>query len=172
MLTPFWRWVTSPTVRYGGHPDVSLILPNLLVGEYPTPDDAGWLRQCHGVTSVVCLQDFADLASKGLELHELQQAYRAHHVAFHHVPVPDCDVETLSARLDGLVALLSGLVSEGERVYLHCNAGLNRAPTVAIAYVHVEQGLPLGAARDFVKGRRQCAPYMTVLEARYGGSAG
>jgi protein-tyrosine phosphatase len=60
-------------------------------------------------------------------------------------------------------------ISAGRRVYLHCNAGMNRAPTIAIAYLHVHRQLPLHEARDFVKARRHCVPYMTVLEARYGG---
>ena len=55
----------------------------------------------------------------------------------------------------------------GERVYLHCNAGMNRAPTIAIAYLHVHHAMPLLEARDFVKTRRACLPYMTVLEARF-----
>ena len=55
----------------------------------------------------------------------------------------------------------------GDRVYLHCNAGMNRAPTVAIAYLHVHHAMSLGAARDSVKQRRHCVPYMRVLEARY-----
>ena len=44
---------------------------------------------------------------------------------------------------------------------------MNRAPTIAIAYLHVHRGLGLHAARDFLKQRRHCVPYMTVLEARY-----
>ena len=48
MQEPFWRWVTSPSVRPAGRPDATLIVPNLLIGEYPTPDDAEWLRRTHG----------------------------------------------------------------------------------------------------------------------------
>jgi hypothetical protein len=44
---------------------------------------------------------------------------------------------------------------------------MNRAPTAAIAYLHVHGDLPLLAARDFVKARRPCVPYMRLLEARY-----
>jgi protein-tyrosine phosphatase len=139
-----------------------------MVGEYPTPEDASWLRDEHSVTSVVNLQDDGDLASKGLRLADLQAAYAAHGLPFHRIPVPDCDGATLGARLDDTVRLLADLVRHGHRVYLHCNAGLNRAPTMAIAYLHVHHGLSLTAARDFVRARRNCAPYMNVLEAHYG----
>lgn len=167
----FWRWAGGPVARPAGHPEFGLILPNLLVGEYPTPDDACWLRAAQGVTAVVSLQDDADLASKGLELADLERAYRAEQLRFHRIPVPDCDNEILAARLDDIVGVLDSLLRAGDRVYLHCNAGMNRAPTAAIAYLHAHHAMALRAAFDFVKQRRHCVPYMRVLEARYAGRA-
>jgi len=169
MADEFWYQVWGPPMRPGNRPDVSVILPDLLIGEYPTPDDAEWLRLTHRVTAVVSLQDDADLASKGLRLRELEGAYRTHDLRFHRIPVPDCDNDVLAARLDETVRLLKHLVSAGDRVYLHCNAGMNRAPTMAIAYLHAHHGLSLAEARDFVKERRHCVPYMRVLEAHYNG---
>jgi protein-tyrosine phosphatase len=164
----FWYQVWGPPRRASGRPDLSVILPNLLIGEYPTPNDAEWLRAAHGVTAVVSLQDDADLASKGLRLRELEHAYDHHGVHFRRIPVPDCDNDTLAARLDESVMVLRTLLAGGGRVYLHCNAGMNRAPTIAIAYLHTEHGLSLAAARDFVKQRRHCVPYMGVLQAHFG----
>jgi protein-tyrosine phosphatase len=161
----FWRGV--PAVR-PERPSVSAIRPGLLVGEYPNPEDVAWLRDAHGVTTVMSLQDDADLASKNLALRDLERAYRREGLAFHRVPVPDGATEVLAERLSAIVTLLAGLLGRGERVYLHCNAGMNRAPTVAIAYLHVHEGLPLVVARDEVKAQRPCVPYMRVLEARYG----
>jgi protein-tyrosine phosphatase len=158
----------GPPPRPGGRPGVSVIRPALLVGEYPLPEDAAWLAGEHGVTAVVSLQDDADLAGKGLELRALERAYRTHGLAFHRIPVPDGDDRNLAARLGEIVALIARVVDEGGRVYLHCNAGLNRAPTVAIAYLHVREGLPLQAARDDVKQRRHCVPYMRALETYFG----
>jgi protein-tyrosine phosphatase len=159
----------GPPPRPGGRPGVSVIRPALLVGEYPLPEDAAWLAEEHGVTAVVSLQDDADLAGKGLELRALERAYRTHAIAVHRIPVPDGDDGHLAARLGEIVALISRVVDEGGRVYLHCNAGLNRAPTAAIAYLHVREGLPLQTARDDVKQRRHCVPYMRVLETCFGG---
>jgi protein-tyrosine phosphatase len=164
---PQWRWAGTPAVRPAGHPEFAEILPTLLIGEYPTPDDAAWLWNVQRVTAILSLQDDADLASKGLVLREIEHAYRAHRLRFHRMPVPDCDNAFLQARLDAIVAQLRVLHADGERVYLHCNAGMNRAPTVAIAYLHVHHAMSLAAARDFVKQRRHCVPYMRVLEARY-----
>lgn len=168
MVTPVWRWMTRPVARPEGRPELAEILPSFVIGEYPTPEDAEWLRVHQRVTTVFSLQDDADLASKGLVLEDLRNSYAQHGLSFHRVPVPDGDVETLAANLDAIVETLVELINRGERVYVHCNGGLNRAPTVAIAYLHVVQGMPLASARDFVRKRRYCAPYMTVLEARYG----
>jgi len=161
--------LVGPAPRPGALPSVSVIRPALLVGEYPTPDDAAWLRDEHGVTVVVSLQDDADLASKGLRLAALERAYREHGLAFHRIPVPDGDDRNLAARLGEIVALVGEVIDAGGRVYLHCNAGFNRAPTAAIAYLHVREGLPLAAARDAVKRLRHCVPYMRALEAYFGG---
>jgi protein-tyrosine phosphatase len=171
MADDFWYRTWGPSMRPGQRPDLSIILPELLVGEYPTPNDAAWLRQTQGVTVVVNVQDDGDLASKGLRVEDLEQAYRAHGIGFHRLPVTDCDADMLAARLDTAVALIDGALRAGQRVYLHCNAGMNRAPTIAIAYLHVHHAMTLRDARDFVKERRQCVPYMTVLEAHYAGRA-
>lgn len=165
-----WYGVMGPPPRPGGRPSLNVIRPGLLVGEYPTPGDAAWLRDQHGVSAVLCLQDDADLASKGLILRHLEDAYRTHGVQFHRIPVPDGDDRHLIARVGDIVSLLARWVGGGERVYLHCNAGFNRAPTAAIAYLHVHEGLPLAAARDLVKRRRPCVPYMRALEAHFGRS--
>jgi protein-tyrosine phosphatase len=142
-----------------------VIRPSLLVGEYPAPGDATWLRDEHGVTAVVSLQDDADLASKGLVLMELERAYAEAGLVFHRVPVPDGHNDHLVARLADIVALLQTLTADGGRVYLHCNAGFNRAPTAAIAYLCARENLTLPAARAAMKSARHCVPYMSVLEA-------
>ena len=55
-MIPFSR--TTP-------PDVTVILPHLLIGEYPTAADAVWLRTAHQVSAVVSLQDDADPDEQG-----------------------------------------------------------------------------------------------------------
>src|SRR5207249_1446546 len=156
--------------RPGGRPGVSVIRPVFRVGAWPVPEDAARRGDHHGVTAVLSLQDDADLASKGIELRALERAYREHGLGFHRIPVPDGEDRHLAARLGEIVGLLGRLVDGGERVYLHCNAGHNRAPTAAIAYLHVREGLSLEAARDAVKQARPCVPYMGARRARPTGS--
>jgi protein-tyrosine phosphatase len=156
-------------MRPAGRPGLSHVLDDeLLVGEYPTPADAVWLRDEHGVGTVLNLQDDADLASKNLELAALARAYADAGLAFHHVPVADGDAEHLAARLAEILAVLDAALARGSRVYVHCNGGFNRAPTVAIAFLRAHRGLAPDAAWEFVKQRRACAPYRRALALYFG----
>ena len=157
--------VPAPFMRPAGRPGLSPFLDGrLLIGEYPTAEDASWLRDAHGVAAVLSLQDDADLASKNLELAALERAFAAAGLEFHRLPVPDANVPALASALPAIIARLHVLLESGARVYLHCNAGFNRAPTVAIAYLHVHGGRTLDEAVALVKQGRSCAPYRTALD--------
>jgi protein-tyrosine phosphatase len=149
-------------------PTLDVVFPGLIIGEYPNLVDVEWLRDAHGVGAVVCLQDEADLASKRLRLTEVRAAYLKAGIAFDHVPVPDGNPEFLADRLPIIVEVVHSHVEVGTTVYLHCNAGMNRAPTAAIAYVYRYGGLGLAAAVELVKTRRLCVPYVRALELCYG----
>jgi protein-tyrosine phosphatase len=149
-------------------PEVSEILPTLFVGEYPRVEDIAWLRQEFGISVVFSLQDAEDLAVKGLSLPALVTAYRQHNIIFHRTAVADFDCDSLDRALPSALQELQKLSRNGNKIFLHCNAGCNRAPTLAIAYLHVAQGMTLYEARDFVKERRPCGPYMEVLYRHFG----
>lgn len=150
-----------------GRPDCSRITSALWIGSYPEPDDYAWLAERHGVTAVLNLQDDFDLAAKRLTLAHLDAAARAAGLAFARMPVVDGDAPGLARQLPAIVATLHGLIREHGPAYVHCNAGINRAPTVAIAYLHVHEPLPLRDAIRLVKACRSCLPYVTALDAAY-----
>ena len=155
-------------MRPAGRPGLSHVLDDrLLVGEYPTPADAAWLRDEHGVGTVLSLQDDADLASKNLVLAELIQAYADAGLVFHHVPIADGDAEHLAARLPEILNVIEVALASHGRVYVHCNAGFNRAPTVAIAFLRAQRGFTHDEAWGHVKQRRACAPYRRALEIHF-----
>jgi protein-tyrosine phosphatase len=165
-MTDERRGPPTAAARDRRRPDLARIIPRLLIGEYLQPDDISWLAATHAVTAIVNLQDQHDLRALEIDLHELRRAAHACGLAYHHVPVPDCEPERLMTQLDVLLALLSRLESTGSVTYLHCNAGLNRAPTVAIAYLRARVPTSLEDACAQVKARRACGPYMQLL-ARY-----
>src|SRR5213078_1779644 len=69
----------GPPPRPGGRPGVSVIRPVLLVGEYPLPEDAAWLRDQHGVTAVLSLRARGAVARGGARRGQAGAAVRAVH---------------------------------------------------------------------------------------------
>lgn len=149
-------------------PDLTHVLPGLTVGAYPAPEDVPWLVETHGVRAVVSLQDDADLAAKRLTLGDLERAYAASDIAFARLPVTDGDEARMEQVLPEAVARIAAFVGDGRPTYLHCNAGMNRAPTVAIGYAHVHGGYGLVEATRLVKAVRPCVPFQGVLARVYG----
>lgn len=144
-------------------PETSEILPTLFVGEYPRVEDIAWLKQTLGISAVLSLQDSEDLAAKSLFLPALKSEYQRQQVTFHQVPVADFDCQSLALALPMALEVLHTLTEQGHTIFVHCNAGCNRAPTLAIAYLHTHHDMTLEEARDFIKARRACGPYMEVL---------
>jgi protein-tyrosine phosphatase len=154
--------------RLSGRPSVTEISPGLLVGEFPRPDDIAWLKSEFGVTAIHNLQDDEDLALNGLRERELNESCRLSGVKFIRTQIQDGSADAMAARLADTLGALAGLIGAGERVYLHCNAGLNRAPTLAIAYLRAHGEMSLDEACAHVKARRTCGPFMTILEDYFG----
>jgi protein-tyrosine phosphatase len=149
-------------------PSVSEITGHLLVGEYPRLADLDWLKREYRVTAIHNLQDEMDLHINGLDATELRNECDRLGLKFVHTPIHDGSADDMAVRLEPALHALTALLGAGERVFLHCNGGLNRAPTVAIASLHREQRMSLEEAMVYFKQRRPCGPFMTVLEAHFG----
>ena len=61
------------------------------------------------------------------------------------------------------VQALDELLQQGHTVYVHCSAGINRAPSTVVAYFHWIRGLELDDAVHRVKTCRQCEPYLEAI---------
>jgi protein-tyrosine phosphatase len=154
--------------RGNSRPSVSEITNLLLVGEYPRVSDIEWLKQEHRVTAIHNLQDDEDLRINGIDVVTLREVARRHGIKLVRTPICDGSADDMAARLEIALRDLDELLRARERVYLHCNAGLNRAPTVAIGWLRANEGMSLDEAMAYVKKRRACGPFMTVLEAHFG----
>ena len=149
-------------------PSVSEITTELLVGEYPRLTDLEWLKDEYRVTAVHNLQDDIDLHINGLDPAELRSECDRLGLHFIHTPIHDGSADDMAVRLAPALHALTELIEEDRRVFLHCNGGLNRAPTVGIAWLHAAQNMSLDEAMAFFKQRRPCGPFMTVLEGHFG----
>jgi protein-tyrosine phosphatase len=155
-----------PFLRPEGRPSISVILEGeLLVSSFPTANDAAWLRGEHGVQAVLSLQDDWDLLAKNLVEADLQAAYVAAGIAFTRLPIVDGDLADVARHMNQVLDHMEAAIRESGTLLVHCNAGYNRAPTAAIGYLHRCHGMKLSEAELFVRRRRSCAPYTSILEA-------
>jgi protein-tyrosine phosphatase len=154
--------------RNRGRPSVSEISSGLLVGEFPRLEDIPWLKAEFGVTAIHNLQDDEDLVLNGLRESELAEACRSNGIKFVRTQIQDGSADAMAERLGDTLEALASLIHQGERVYLHCNGGLNRAPTLAVAYLRAHGEMSLDEACAHVKSRRTCGPFMTILEDYFG----
>ena len=116
--------------------DASQILPNLFVGTFPgSPEDIDRLRR-EGVTAVLNVQTDEDMADWGVDWDRMESYYRETGIEVRRVPVRDFDPDDLRRKLPRCVEALDELLHQGHTVYVHCNMGVNRSPSIVIAYLH------------------------------------
>ena len=75
----------------------------------------------------------------------------------------DFDPDDLRRQLPKCVEVLDELLRQGHTVYVHCNMGINRSPSIVIAYLHWVQGWDLEKAADNVMECRSCDPYVDAI---------
>ena len=144
--------------------DVSQILPNLFVGTFPKgPVDIDRLRR-EGVTAVLNVQTDDDMGYWGVNWNRMESHYREAGIEVRRVPVQDFSKDDLRRQLPKCVDVLDELLREGRTVYVHCNMGINRSPSIAIAYLYWIQGWELEKATDHVMKCRSCDPYLDAIE--------
>ncbi|MGH2452288.1 MAG: dual specificity protein phosphatase family protein [bacterium] len=143
------------------------VLPSLYIGSAPTSaEEFEALRQDSSVTALLSLQTDADLWGRGLSWDMEARWCEAQGIAAHRLPIEDWSPQAVIEHLDEAVELLSRLLAEEQVVYLHCTAGVNRSPSVALAYLVKVQHLSLAEALQIVRRARPAAqPYPEVLEA-------
>jgi protein-tyrosine phosphatase len=144
--------------------DYNRILSRLFVGRFlESAHEVEMLRRHEGVTTVLNLQTDEDVRAADFFAEPLENLYAASGVKLCRVPVKDFDASDLQQRLPECVTALHSLLKEGHTVYLHCTAGVNRSPTVAIAYLHWCLGWELDAAAKHVKECRYCSPNVKAI---------
>lgn len=140
------------------------VADGLWVGPCPSsPERIRGIRE-RGIHGLVSVQTDGDLAEMGLSWTLMWRFLVAQGFASQRQAIVDFDDRALLEGLDRAVAAVHDLRQGSRSVYLHCTAGVNRSPTVAIAYLIAHHGHELDAAWEQVTTRRPCAPNRTVLE--------
>ncbi|KAI8106491.1 hypothetical protein M9435_001035 [Picochlorum sp. BPE23] len=139
------------------------ILDDLIVGScLQTEEDVEVLEQ-EGVRTIMCLQEDSDMEYFSLDVEPIRQRC-AHGGMIEHLrhAIRDFDPYSLRRRLPGAVSLIAQSdLKKGDTsgtTYIHCTAGLGRAPATALGYMWWMKGIPLDEAYAHLTGLRPCKP--------------
>ena len=133
-------WVKDKVVRRmrGYSPaDVSRVAPGLFVGGQQRIKGLAAMREM-GISAVVNMREESDDAACGVALD-------------HYLWLPTTDDTAPSAEaLQQGIDFIAEAINAGRGVYIHCGAGVGRAPTMAAAYL-VHKGATAEAAWETIR---------------------
>lgn len=145
--TLLWLWDKIGRQLYGfSPPNIAEVQPGLFVGGQHFKRGLKQMRAL-GITAVVNLRREADDAQRGVALD-----------AYLHVPVTD-DAPPSPEDFRRGAAFITQQRQQGRSVYIHCASGVGRAPTMAAAYLMLEQGLSLDEALATI---RRVRPFIRI----------
>jgi len=137
----------------------------LFLGACPrSPEDVVHLADDLGVGRVLNLQTDEDLRVLGIRWPALWAAYTRAGIEVVRVPIPDLDDRALRLGLDKAVAEVVTGLKNCRPVYVHCTAGVNRSPTVAIAVLAGHLDFGFHKALSWVQQRRSVAPASGAIQ--------
>ncbi|XP_058075462.1 phosphoglucan phosphatase LSF2, chloroplastic [Magnolia sinica] len=141
------------------------ITDNLIVGSQPQkPEDIDHLKQEENVAYILNLQQDQDIEYWGIDFRSITKRCKELGIRHMRRPARDFDPDSLRNGLPKAVSSLEWAISEGKgRVYVHCTAGLGRAPAVAIAYLFWFHDMDLNMAYNTLTSRRPCGPNKTAI---------
>ncbi len=141
-----WLWLKDK-IQQRTHgfslPEVSRIQPLLYVGGQPRRWGLGQMQRL-GIAAIVNLREEADDARRGVVLEH-----------YLWLPTTDDRPPSLTMLARG-VAFVAAHIAAGRGVYIHCAAGVGRAPTLAAAYL-VSTGMTPALAWERI---RQVRPFI------------
>src|SRR5512147_2514774 len=136
------------------------IRDNLVIGSCPmTVEDIDRIREETGATALLSLQSDACRAHFDIDYLEHRAHGERRELAMVNAPMLDFDPPDQRRHLPQAVRCLRELLEAGQKVYLHCTAGCNRAPLTALGYLtFVEMQAPDAAAAFIREARPQADP--------------
>lgn len=145
----------------------NFIRPDLIVGScLQTPEDVDKLRSI-GVKTIFCLQQNSDLEYFGVDINGIREYAKTYDDIQHlRAEIRDFDAFDLRVRLPAVVSKLHKTINRnGGVTYVHCTAGLGRAPAVTLAYMFWVQGYKLIEAYNLLMGKRSSFPKLDAIKS-------
>jgi predicted protein tyrosine phosphatase len=131
-----------------------------LIGSSPmTPDNLSTIKKETGVTAMLSLQTDECRAAFDIDNDAMRATGQEIGLVMANAPMRDFDPPDQRRNLANAVRQLTMLLTNGHKVYLHCTAGINRAPLTALGYLSfVEQQNPEEAVTRIRSARAGADP--------------
>jgi predicted protein tyrosine phosphatase len=148
----------------------AIVTPQIVVGTCPmVPADLERIKAGTGVTAVLSLQHDECLARWAIDYAEMRDEGRRLGLAMARLPIRDFNPEETRRHLPKAIRSLARLQAQGHRTYVHCTAGISRAPLTIFGYLTLVEKLEAAAARDLIMTKRpESIPYWEAYEAARG----
>jgi hypothetical protein len=127
------------------------LTPDLFVGPGPGSIEEAQRLRSLGIDRLLSLQTDADLAARGLRWPVLWQMLLSQGIRAERHPIVDFDAKDFARQLGDAVTALEELLAVDDparppRVYVHCTAGINRSPSLALAVLARRMGFEAALA--------------------------
>jgi len=147
------------------------IPPCLAIGPYPqSAADVETMKKA-GVTGVLNVQTDGDHERRLINWDTMTRLYKEADIKVIRVPIEDFNGEELANRVKDAARAVDHMVTEAHgqgkkpKVYIHCTAGMGRAPAVACVYLVWRHNFNLNDALGHCKNHRPvCAPNWHAME--------
>lgn len=125
--------------------NVHLIEDHLYLGDYSAASSLDFLKTykiCYVINVTKCLPQHKDLFEDYLQ-----------------IPLLDHEEENISKYFETCSRFIKTAIKEGKNVYVHCQAGISRSPTIICAYLMKKHGISrIKALEIIVKQGRSISP--------------
>uniref|UniRef100_A0A7S1T9U4 Uncharacterized protein n=1 Tax=Compsopogon caeruleus TaxID=31354 RepID=A0A7S1T9U4_9RHOD len=137
---------------------------NVVIGPYPqSKEDVDIMAQAD-VRAVVNVQTDGDFEKRKIDWAAISRAYEEHDIWVGRIQIIDFDGEDLQRHLKRAVEELHHFICHGRKTYVHCTAGMGRAPAVVVGYAVKYRGMDADAALAYIKQyRKVAAPNMSAI---------
>jgi hypothetical protein len=139
---------------------------DIFIGPYPQLKEDTIAMSKAGVTGVLNVQTDIDISHRGVNWSKMINYYQASGITAVHYPIHDFNEEDLKLKLFKGAEVLNEMINDqGLKVYVHCTAGMGRAPAVVLTYLSLFKGWDPTDADLYVKQYRKVSvPNMRAVK--------
>ena len=129
---------------------------DVYLGPYPQNTEEAQKLKDEGITAVLNIQNDQEINFRQIPNQQIEDFYRKNDMEIIRCPIRNFSEKDLKAQLPHAACLLNDLISNrNKKVFVHCTAGVGRAPSVVLAYLCLYKKVDLwddvNAVYEFMK---------------------